>query len=181
MVFSQERIHILAEINLNEIEKKIICSLQGDIPISRSPYLEISQKLGIDEETFIQTLKSLCDRGIIRRFGATIRHQKSGFFANAMGAWLVEEDRVEEVGRKMASFREVTHCYRRNPADDWPYNLYTMIHGADVDACYEIAEKMAEKAQVSEFVLLFSKKELKKTSMKYFNKDGCKFPNEIEG
>ena len=162
----------MGKTELTELEKKIIASLQGTIPIMQRPYLEIAEKLGIEEEVFLSTLKSLCDRGIIRRFGATLRHQKSGFSANAMGAWQVDEDRIDEVGKKMASFREVTHCYRRNPADGWPYNLYTMIHGADEEACRKIAQKMAEKAQVANYTLLFSRKELKKTSMKYFNKHG---------
>jgi siroheme decarboxylase len=162
----------LGKTELTELEKKIIASLQGTISITQRPYLEISEKLGIDENEFLKTLKSLCDRGIIRRFGATLRHQKSGFSANAMGAWQVEENRIDEVGKKMASFREVTHCYRRNPADGWPYNLYTMIHGADEEACRKIAQKMAEKAQVENYTLLFSRKELKKTSMQYFNKHG---------
>jgi len=162
----------VVKVKLTELEKKIIASLQGNIPITQRPYLEISEKLGIDEEEFLKTLKSLCDREIIRRFGATLRHQKSGFSANAMGAWQVEENRIDEVGRKMASFREVTHCYRRNPADGWPYNLYTMIHGADEEACRKIARKMSEKAQVENYTLLFSRKELKKTSMKYFDHEG---------
>jgi DNA-binding Lrp family transcriptional regulator len=162
----------VVKVKLTELEKKIIASLQGNIPITQRPYLEISEKLGIDEEEFLKTLKSLCDREIIRRFGATLRHQKSGFSANAMGAWQVEENRIDEVGRKMASFREVTHCYRRNPAEGWPYNLYTMIHGADEEACRKIARRMSEKAQVETYTLLFSRKELKKTSMKYFDHEG---------
>ncbi len=111
---------------LIELEKKIIASIQGDIPVISRPYLEISKKLKITEETLLETLKDLCDRGVIRRFGATIRHQKSGFAANAMVAWIVDEKRIEEVGEKMSSFKEVSHCYRRNPTDEWPYNLYTM-------------------------------------------------------
>ncbi|MFO8084279.1 MAG: Lrp/AsnC family transcriptional regulator [Desulfobacterales bacterium] len=162
----------MRKIELTELEKKVVASLQGTLPITKRPYLEISEKIGVEEETFLSTLKSLCDRGIIRRFGATIRHQKSGFLANAMGAWQVEEDRIDEAGRIMASFKEVTHCYRRNPADGWPYNLYTMIHGASEEECYRIAQKMANKAKVKTYTLLFSRKELKKTSMKYFNKDG---------
>jgi DNA-binding Lrp family transcriptional regulator len=69
----------------------------------------------------------------------------------------------------MASFHEVTHCYRRNPADEWPYNLYTMVHAKDRKACRRIAEKMAKKALVETYALLFSNRELKKTSMKYFS------------
>ena len=153
---------------LTKLEKKIIASIQEDIPVKSRPYLEISQKLKISEETLLETLQGLCDRGVIRRFGATIRHQKSGFAANAMVAWIVDEDRVDEVGVKMASFRQVSHCYRRNPNEQWPYNLYTMIHAKDKDTCKETARKMSRETSVKDYKLLFSRRELKKTSMKYF-------------
>jgi DNA-binding Lrp family transcriptional regulator len=153
---------------LTELEKKIIASIQEDIPIISRPYHEISKKLKISEEALLKTLKKLCDRGVIRRFGATIRHQKSGFSANAMVAWIVDEKRVEEVGDKMSSFKEVSHCYRRNPTNEWPYNLYTMVHANSEDACREIAQTMSSETRVENYKLLFSQRELKKTSMKYF-------------
>ncbi len=153
---------------LTELEKKVIASIQGDIPITSRPYRELSKAIGIAEDLFIQTLQDLTDRGVIRRFGATLRHQKSGFQANAMTAWQVDEAKIESVGEIMASFKEVSHCYRRDPTGRWPYNLYTMIHGTDEQSCKDTAEKMAEKAGVETYCLLFSKKELKKTSMKYF-------------
>lgn len=153
---------------LTELEKKIIASIQGDIPVISRPYLEISKKLKISEETLIKTLKDLCDRGVIRRFGATIRHQKSGFAANAMVAWIVDEKRIEKVGKRMSSFKEVSHCYRRNPTAEWPYNLYTMVHANNQDTCREIARTMSSETRVENYKLLFSRRELKKTSMKYF-------------
>jgi DNA-binding Lrp family transcriptional regulator len=154
---------------LTELEKKIIASIQGDIPVISRPYLEISKKLKISEETLLKTLKDLCDRGVIRRFGATIRHQKSGFAANAMVAWIVDEKRIEEVGQRMSSFKEVSHCYRRNPTGEWPYNLYTMVHANNEDTCREIARTMSSETSVENYKLLFSRRELKKTSMKYFS------------
>ena len=153
---------------LTELEKNIIASIQGDIPISPRPFLEIARNLGCGEEKVLEILQNMCDRGIIRRFGATLRHQKSGFRANAMVAWKVEEERIEAVGEKMASFREVTHCYRRNPNPHWPYNLYTMIHADTEDACREIARKMSAETGENNYSLLFSRKELKKISMQYF-------------
>ena len=153
---------------LTELEKKIIAFLQEDIEITARPYLGIARKLEISEQVLLETLQSLCERGIIRRYGATLRHQKTGFTANAMAAWQVDEERIDDVGTKMASFREVSHCYRRNPTERWPYNLYTMIHAGDEDACRQTAQKMAEAASVDTYTLLFSRKELKKTSMIYF-------------
>jgi len=156
---------------LTDLEKQIIASLQEDMAITERPYLAISEKLGISEETLLETLQSLCDRGIIRRFGATLRHQKTGFTANAMAAWQVDEDRVVEVGKKLASFKQVSHCYRRNPTASWPFNLYTMIHANDEESCRQTARNMSRKAGVETYSLLFSRKELKKTSMVYFPSD----------
>ena len=156
---------------LTDLEKKIIAALQEDMSITARPYLEISEKLGITEEKFLEHLQSLCDRGIIRRFGATLRHQKTGFTANAMGAWQVDEERIEEVGNRLASFKQVSHCYRRNPAKGWPFNLYTMIHANDEESCRQTARNMSREAGVENYSLLFSRKELKKTSMVYFPSD----------
>ncbi len=153
---------------LTDLEKQVIASVQGDLPVSAHPYSEIAARLGVSEDLVLQTLKDLCDRGVIRRFGATIRHQRSGFNANAMVAWCVDEKCVEEAGEIFAAFMEVSHCYRRDPASNWPYNLYTMVHANDEVACRSIAHKMSEKTHVTEYTLLFSRKELKKTSMAYF-------------
>jgi len=153
---------------LTDLEKKVIASIQGDIPIVSRPYEILSARIGVSEKTFVETLQALTDRGVIRRFGATLRHQKSGYQANAMTAWQVDEKRIESVGEIMASFRTVSHCYRRDPAEGWPYNLYTMIHGKSEEDCRNTAKEMAKKAGVENYQLLFSRKELKKISMTYF-------------
>ena len=153
---------------LTDLEKKIIALLQTDIPVVKRPFLEMAQQIGITEDEFLSVLKNLNDQGIIRRFGATLKHQKSGFKANAMVAWKVDEDRVEKIGNIMATFQEITHCYRRNPTPDWKYNLYTMVHAADEDECYAIVKNISKAVGEDDYTLLFSRKELKKTSMKYF-------------
>ena len=153
---------------LTDLEKKIIALLQTDIPVVKRPFLEMAEKIGISEEKFLSVLKDLDGRNMIRRFGATLKHQKSGYKANAMVAWRIPEERVEEVGAVMATFREVTHCYRRNPAPGWENNLYTMVHGASEEECYAIVEKLSDAVKEDTYTLLFSREELKKTSMKYF-------------
>jgi len=153
---------------LTGLEKQVIALIQGDMAVTERPYLAMAQRLSISEEALLDTLKGLCEKGVIRRFGATLRHQKSGYTANVMAAWQVEEIRVEEVGKKMARFRQVSHCYHRKPAHGWPYNLYTMIHAADEASCLKIIREIAEKTGVVHYTLLFSRKELKKTSMAYF-------------
>ena len=153
---------------LTELEKKVVASIQGDMPITEQPYARIAENIGIEEKVLLEVLDDLVSRGVIRRFGATLRHQKSGYKANAMTAWQVDEARIEEVGEIMASFKEVSHCYRRDPTPEWSYNLYTMIHGLDEEHCRQTAQEMSRKAGVQTYSLLFSRRELKKTSMKYF-------------
>ena len=156
---------------LTELQRKIVASVQQDIPVVSRPFRRIASELDISEEQLLAELQTLCDRGVIRRFGATLRHQKSGYGANAMGAWQVDESRIDKVGSIMAGFGAVSHCYRRNPTDRWPYNLYTMIHAADRESCRETARAMAEAAGIEHYTLLFSARELKKTSMQYFSMD----------
>ncbi len=156
---------------LTDLDKKIIASIQEDLPITARPFRDIARRLGIAEEALLDALRRLSARGIIRRFGATLRHQRTGYRANAMAAWQVEEERIAVVGRIMADFRQVSHCYRRDPTPVWPYNLYTMIHAEDEAACRETARQMAAAAGVEVYALLFSREELKKTSMVYFATD----------
>jgi len=156
---------------LTDLEKRIIALIQADLPITKRPFLDLADQIGVDEEVVLRTLRRLHNDGTIRRFGATIRHQESGYRANAMVAWQVEEDRIDEIGQKMAFFDGVSHCYRREPHKDWPYNLYTMIHGKTEKACYRMAEAISAATSVENYTLLFSRDELKKTSMEYFPSD----------
>ncbi len=153
---------------IDELDKRIISLIQGDLPVDGRPFAVMAWKIGISEQEFLDRVKELKKRGIIRRFGATIRHQEAGYSSNAMVAWFVPDDRVEDAGKTLARFREVTHCYQRKPEKDWHYNLYTMVHGSNRDQCYKTAERMSRSAGIHEYVLLFSEKEFKKTSMEYF-------------
>ena len=153
---------------IDELDKKVINLIQGDIPLGPRPFALMAEKIGMSEEEFVTRVRDLKERGIIRRFGATLRHQEAGYSSNAMIAWSVPDERMEEVGKTLSRFREVTHCYQRRPQEDWHYNLYTMVHGSTREDCYRIAERMSRRVGIREFTLLFSEEEFKKTSMKYF-------------
>lgn len=153
---------------LSEPEKALVRVLQVDLPYSLTPFAEIAQKLQWTETEVLELTRSLLERGLIRRFGAVLRHQKAGFTANAMGVWPVPEDQAYEIGKKMAAFHEVSHCYQRPTLPDWPYTLFTMIHGQSVEDCQHVMERISEETGIKEYRMLFSKAELKKSSMQYF-------------
>ena len=100
---------------IDDLDKKIIALIQGDIPIDHRPFAVMAEKIGVTEDQFISRVKSMLAAGVIRRFGATLHHLEAGFSANAMVAWVVPDDEIKEAGKIMAGFREVTHCYQRRP------------------------------------------------------------------
>lgn len=153
---------------IDETDKNIIGRIQGDIPLAARPFAVMAGEIGVSEAELIGRIRAMLKNGIIRRFGATLRHQEAGYRANAMVAWIVPDDRVDEIGECLAEFSVVTHCYHRRPRKNWKYNLYTMIHGDTEDECMRIAQEMSEKAGVNDYSILFSLKEFKKTSMEYF-------------
>jgi siroheme decarboxylase len=157
---------------LSDLDKKVILALQRDLEICPQPFGEVAEYLGIGEEELLTAIRCLMARGYIRRFGATLRHQQSGYEANALVAWAVPEADLQRIGQHLAGQRAVTHCYARRPAPSWPYNLYTMIHSRTPDDCVKIAAAMAAETGVHDYELLFSETELKKTTMRYF-KEGA--------
>ena len=157
-------------VQLTADDKKLIRQIQGDLPITLTPFKPLARQLGLEEEEFLGRVHNLLRRGMIRRFGAILRHQKAGYQGNAMVVWKVPEDQVPQVSRAMTSFPNVSHCYLRTPLPHWPYNLYTMVHGRGDADCRLAAKKIAEATGLKDYRLLFSRREHKKSSMRYFER-----------
>jgi DNA-binding Lrp family transcriptional regulator len=122
---------------------------------------------GIDTKQLLAVLDNWKREGKLRRIGAIVDHFKVGLSAGAMVAWRVEPELIEQVGTTLAGFKEVTHAYERKIAENWPYNLYTMVHGADIQEVEQIVERMSQAAGVSDYRILTTKKELKKVPPTY--------------
>lgn len=156
---------------LTEQDKKVVTVLQDGLPLISRPFQFLAEQLELTETELLRQIQDLINDGTIRRFGATLKHAQVGFLANAMVVWDVLEDKASECGRIMAGFKEVSHCYRRPRRPGWPYNLFTMIHGQSREYCAAIAEKISVATGVSDYLLLYSSTELKKSSMRYFDID----------
>lgn len=156
---------------LDALDKKIICMMQDEFPLVANPYEEIAKKIGISEDELLKRLASYKATGKIRKMGAVLRHREVGYRSNALCLWIVPQDRLEEIGRFMATHPEISHCYDRVVVSGWQYNLYTMIHAHSREECKEIAARLSEKTGLTEYTMLFSVKEWKKTSMRYFHEN----------
>ena len=153
---------------LSDLEVAAIQVVQEDLPLVERPFAAYAELIGTDEQTVLELLASFKERKLMRRFAAVMNHRSAGFKANAMGVWAVPEDQLDEIGPQMAGFALVSHCYRRPTYDDWPYSVFTMVHGKNGTECEATIAAIAEETGVSEYALLWSVKEYKKTRVRYF-------------
>ena len=156
---------------IGELDKKIIRLLQGEFPLVPEPYKAIAEEVGIPEEELLARIAALQAEKKIRKMGAVLRHREVGFTANCLCVWDVPDARVDDVAEQMAQHPRVSHCYERNRAADWRYNLYTMIHGYSREECERIAAELGSAAGIEDRCMLYTKKEWKKTSMRYFTEE----------
>ena len=153
---------------LTDLDRLILQRVQDNLPDTATPYADIAAAVGTTEEHVLDLLSRMAETGEIRRFGATLKHQKAGYGANVMVAWFVAEEDVDRVGAIMAKRPEISHCYHRVTCLDWPYNLYTMIHGRSPEDCQAVVAAVSAETGLDDYAMLFSLKELKKVSMRYF-------------
>lgn len=151
-----------------ERDKEFVRELQKDMEIVDRPFLKIAEKLNITEEELFDKMKYYEDIGVMRRFAAILRHRQAGFTANGMIVWKVPEDRIEDVGSKLGSFPQISHCYQRPTYPDWPYNVFSMIHCKSKEEAAEMAKTIQNYIQVNDYKMLFSLREFKKTRVEYF-------------
>lgn len=152
---------------ISDIERKILAVLQGGFPISQTPYKDVAELVGIKTKQLLDILKDWKQDGKLRRIGSIVDHFKVGISGGAMVAWRVKPEHVEQVGTKLAGFKEVTHAYERKIAENWPFNIYTMVHGADIQEVEQIVKRMSQACGVSDYRILATEKELKKVPPTY--------------
>ena len=164
----QTRAH--KEIALTPLHIAVVKALQQDIDIVSEPYKKHIKYLGIDYETLFSIANALKESGVMRRFATILNHRKAGFHANAMSVWSVPESEGVRMGKVLASFSAVSHCYLRPRYENWPYNLFAMVHAKTQEACDSLIEEMAQETGIEKYRKLYSTKEFKKQRLVYFDK-----------
>ncbi len=150
-----------------------IRALQGPMEAVERPFDAAAAELGVATEVLLERLRGMVDRKLLRRVAAILYHRRAGFSANGMGVWKVPEGEIMETGRRMASFRGVSHCYQRPTYEDWPYSVFTMAHGRSKQECDAILDSIAEECGMGEDdrATLYSSTEYKKIRLHYFTED----------
>ncbi|MFB9151224.1 siroheme decarboxylase subunit beta [Roseovarius ramblicola] len=161
--------------NIDATDRRIIAATQGGLPLVPQPYAVVAGELGIDEEELCTRLRTMQDRGVIRRVAVAPNHYALGMLANGMSVWDVADAAVADLGARVGALDYVSHCYERPRAlPDWPYNLFAMIHGssrAEVeDKRGRIAALLGDACRGHD--ILYSTQILKKTGLRLRSKEG---------
>ena len=155
----------------DELDIAVIRALQGDMPIVPEPYAPAASSLGMAQEAMLNHLDGMRERRLLRRVAAILYHRRAGFSANGMGVWRVPDERIAELGPRMAAFRGISHCYQRPTYEDWPYSIFTMAHGRSKDECDAILDAIAAQTGITGRATLYSSTEFKKIRLLYFTDD----------
>ena len=159
---------------LSAADRALIKIVQHGLPLVSRPYADIAERLSTTEQDVIRRLQKLINNGAIKRYGVVVRHRELGYKANGMVVWDIPDDRVSKLGSCIGKLSCVTLSYRRpRRLPDWPYNLFTMVHGSDRD---EVTQKVAEIVKKCELqdikhTILFSTRRFKQRGASYTQKD----------
>jgi DNA-binding Lrp family transcriptional regulator len=145
---------------ISDAERKVLAEVQR-LPLVPEPFAEVASRLDITENEVLDTCKGLMEKGVIRRFGASLAHRKFGFGSNPMCVLKVPDERLDEVGNSIASDPRVSHCYARS---GWEYDIFFMVHAKTREEGIELAREIITKTGIDDYKLLFSTRELKKVS-----------------
>jgi DNA-binding Lrp family transcriptional regulator len=165
----------------DDFDVAVIRATQGDMPVTEEPYASVAGQLKVTQEDLLVHLRGMQERRLLRRVAAILFHRRAGFSANGMGVWKVPDERIMELGPRMAAFRGISHCYQRPTYADWPYSIFTMAHGRSKEECDAILESIAADTGISDRATLYSSTEFKKIRLLYFTEDFRAWEREHAG
>lgn len=153
---------------LTDDDIRAIRALQADMPLVSQPFAVEAETVGMTEDELLSFGHKFLGDGRMRRCAAILAHRRAGFLANGMGVWKMPEEQAVELGFKIASFPQVTHCYQRPVYEDWPYRVFSMVHARTEEKVREVIANISSETGLDEYDILFSTREFKKTRVPYF-------------
>lgn len=156
-------------LSISEMEKRILLEIQNGFELTATPYREIAKAAGEPTKTVCQAIESLSERNAIKRIGCVVNHHAVGFDENCMVVWDVPDYRLDTAGTAAGSYSAVTYCCHRprRSAMDWPYNLFTMIHGRSAEAVEATIDELAAACLPYSHERLHTTAALKQTGTRY--------------
>lgn len=148
---------------MDQTDVQLLRELEHGLLLVPAPFEEMGKRVGLCGDEVIERIRRLKEAGIIRKFRARIDQRKAGITANALVAWNPAEARDNNVGKVLAAFSSVTHCYERMPIPGlWDYTHYTVHHGYSKDQVLGEVRAIADQNGCKDYAVLFSTREFKR-------------------
>lgn len=155
---------------LESADYAVAAALENGLELTPRPYAPLAARCGLGEAAFLARLARLLKLSVIRRFGVVVQHRELGYTANAMVVWDLPDARVAEAGRRLAGLAGVTLCYQRpRRLPDWPYNLFSMVHGQNREAVLAQVARIRQTLGLEDVHCqpLFSRRRFKQCGARY--------------
>jgi DNA-binding Lrp family transcriptional regulator len=122
---------------LDDTDKQLLQLLQEDFPIVKSPWRELSTKIGIPEKQIISRIEHLYAIGVIRRFGPIVNLSRIGYQSATLIALRVAENKIDTVASVINQYINISHNYER----DHEYNVwFTLVAKNDQELTHTLNE-----------------------------------------
>jgi len=124
---------------MSDLQLSLLNDFQRGFPLTPRPFDDIAQRLGLDLEALLDTLRRLTREGVISRVGAVFRPNRVG--VSTLAAMAVPAGRLDEVARLVRARPEVNHNYER----EHRFNLWFVATAANPaqleQALYDIEQQ----------------------------------------
>jgi len=156
---------------IEPIDLELIITVQEGLPITSRPYALIAEQLNLDEAEVIARLSKLKQQGLIKRLGVIVKHRRLGYQSNAMVVFNIPDALINQMGQRISQFQFINLCYQRpRHGEQWPYNLFCMIHGKSREKVLQQLSYLIESCALENYAhdILFSRRCFKQRGALYF-------------
>ena len=165
--------------DLSELELAMIRVVQDDLPNVERPFAVQAEQIGVDEQTRAR-------HDPVAQGAQAHAPLRGGHEPSQRG---LQGERDGRVGRpRRPARRDRSADGRRSPRcrtatggptyDDWPYSVFTMVHGRSARDCEATIDAIRTETGVDEYCLLWSVKEYKKVRLRYFGNEWHEWERE---
>jgi len=158
---------------------RAIRALQVPLAAVAKPFADLAAGAGFSADDLLVHAADFLSAGWMRRYSAVLRHRLAGARANVLVAWQVPVEGADAFARHAARLAAVSHCYLRAAQPDWPYNLYTMVHGRDRDEVAGAIASIAAAGGDCPRVELPTAAEYKKARLKLFSPELARWERQV--
>ncbi len=130
-------------LEIDDINKKIINTIQTDFPIDERPFKILAKQLDLEEDELIDRTAQMKKDKLIRRIGGNFSPDKLGYHSTLCAA-KVPVEKIELFKKTVNAYAGVTHNYMR----DHHFNVWFTFIAPSVEKIEESLAQISKDAGV---------------------------------